>query len=216
MEEFFSFKLNQIKIFKNREVGSAEIKILSLVTSNYSDFSNFHRLKSVSDTNEQKTIIKSTVESILSSRQLIPVENIKDGHKLFFGDEGYSLYRANKIPDFFDWSLLVIESDKDIRQLGDEIDSIVDTDDFEDLTSTILTLVTTAANPTAGAGAVITRFIIKQVSALLKKNSDDQVGLLYKSFNRFEHYPHGEYKKDDQPDLSNNIRVDYSIFGVKY
>jgi hypothetical protein len=29
-------------------------------------------------------------------------------------------------------------------------------------------------------------------------------------------YPNGERKRDDVPDLSNNVRVDYSIFGTTY
>ncbi|MBP1730274.1 MAG: hypothetical protein H6Q55_703 [Deltaproteobacteria bacterium] len=48
------------------------------------------------------------------------------------------------------------------------------------------------------------------------QNKDDQIGVAYQSFNRFEHYPHGERKKDDVPDLSNNIFIDYSIFGTTY
>ena len=45
---------------------------------------------------------------------------------------------------------------------------------------------------------------------------DDQVGLYYLSLNRLEHYPNGERKRDEVPDLSNNVRVDYSIFGTPY
>ena len=48
------------------------------------------------------------------------------------------------------------------------------------------------------------------------RNRDDQVGLNYLSINRIEHYPNGERKRNDEPDLSNNVRVDYSIFGTTY
>jgi len=48
------------------------------------------------------------------------------------------------------------------------------------------------------------------------ENKDDQIGLSYQSFNRFEHYPHGERKRDDVPDLSNNVRIAYSLFGTTY
>ncbi len=47
-------------------------------------------------------------------------------------------------------------------------------------------------------------------------NRDDQVGLYYLSLNRMEHNPNGQCKRDDVPDLSNNVQVNYSIFGTTY
>jgi hypothetical protein len=63
---------------------------------------------------------------------------------------------------------------------------------------------------------VIVKFIFRVVAETMLGNRDDQVGVVYQSFNRFEHYPHGERKRDDVPDLSGNMRLDYSIFGVTY
>jgi hypothetical protein len=58
--------------------------------------------------------------------------------------------------------------------------------------------------------------VSRAIPQVLVRNRDDQVGLYYLSLNRMEHYPNGERKRDDVPDLSNNVRVDYSIFGTTY
>ena len=52
-------------------------------------------------------------------------------------------------------------------------------------------------------------------------NSEDRPHLprasgAHLSLNRMEYYPNGERKRDDVPDLSNNVRVDDSIFGADY
>ncbi len=49
---------------------------------------------------------------------------------------------------------------------------------------------------------------------MLVRIRDDQVGLYYLSLNRMEHYPNGERKRDDVPNLSNNVWVANSIFGT--
>ncbi len=65
-------------------------------------------------------------------------------------------------------------------------------------------------------GVAIARYVFGLVAVTMMEKKDDQIGMVYQSFNRFEHYPHGERKKDDIPDLSNNIRFSYSIFGTTY
>ena len=44
-------------------------------------------------------------------------------------------------------------------------------------------------------------------------NMDEMIGVLCMSLNRLKHYRHGERKRDNVPDLTNNMFVDYSIFG---
>lgn len=62
---------------------------------------------------------------------------------------------------------------------------------------------------------MIAKFLTNIVSTTLKNNPDDQLGLLYMSLNKQEHYRYGERKRDGIPDLTGNIRVDYSLFAVK-
>ncbi len=74
----------------------------------------------------------------------------------------------------------------------------------------------TAETPQLTAAAAIAKFVSRAIPQVLVRNRDDQVGLYYLSLNRMEHYLEGDRKRDDVPDLSNNVRVDSSIFGTTY
>ena len=214
--EFFVFRLNKIRILNNREWGKGEIKILSFVTGGDEGLPVLDTLQAANGDAEKKKIITAATQSVLSARALMEIDNIKDGHQMYFGDTGYALYRADKIPVSFNWSLLAFESDRDVRQLGQDIDNVISIPEFDGFASNVLLLAGAAANPAAAAGVAIAKFVFGVVANQMSKNKDDQIGILYQSFNKFEHYPHGERKKDDVPDLSNNMLVDYSIFGVNY
>jgi hypothetical protein len=93
---------------------------------------------------------------------------------------------------------------------------VVDGKDFDAFASSTLSLLAAAATPQLVAAAAIAKFVSRAIPQVLVRNRDDQVGLYYLSLNRLEHYPNGERKRDELPDLSNNVRVDYSIFGTTY
>ncbi len=139
-----------------------------------------------------------------------------DGHMPTFGDPGYALYTAMRIPVSLKWIFLILESDEDVAELGRRIDNMVDGKDFDTFASSALTLLATAATPQLTAAAAIEKFVSRAISQVLVRNRNDQVGLYYLSLNRMEHYPNGERKRDDVPDLTNNVRVDCSIFGATY
>ena len=101
-------------------------------------------------------------------------------------------------------------------ELGRRIDTVVDGKDFDTFATSALALLATAVTPQLTAAAAIAKFVSRAIPQVLVRNRDDQVGLYYLSLNRMEHYPNGERKRDDVPDLSNNVRVDYSIFGTTY
>ena len=144
------------------------------------------------------------------------LDNVKDGHLMTFGDTGYALYTGNKIPVSFNWSLMLFEIDEDINNFGRKVNGVISAPEFDGFVANVLILGSAAANPAAAAGVTIAKYIFGLVADTMIENKDDQIGLAYQSFNMFEHYPHGERKRDDVPDLSNNIRIDYSIFGTKY
>jgi len=133
-----------------------------------------------------------------------------------FGDAGYALYTTDKIPVSFNWTFLAMESDEDINALGQRIDDIIGSTDFDSFTTNLLTVLTTAVTPQITAGIAIGKFLSRATTKAMIKNKYDQVGVYYLSLNRMEHYPHGERKRDDVQDLSNNLLVDYSIFGTTY
>ena len=76
-------------------------------------------------------------------------------------------------------------------------------------------LILLAVNPAFVAGVMISKFLTNVVATKLKNNPDNQLGLLYLSLNKQEHYRYGKQKRDGISDLSGNIRVDYSIFAFK-
>lgn len=214
--EFFAFRINKLKILNNREWGPGEIKMLSFITGEDVNLPVLYELQKTTDVNLKKQLIQAAARSVLSSKVLMQLDNATDGHKMTFGDTGYALYTSNKIPVSFNWSLMLLEIDEDVNNLGKKIDSIIDAPGFDGFVNNVLVLASAAANPAAAAGVAIAKYVFGIVANTMMENKDDQIGLAYQSFNRFEHYPHGERKRDDVPDLSNNVRIDYSIFGTTY
>ena len=214
--EFFVFRINKLSILKNREWGTAEVKLLSFVTGqdvNLPDLSGFQR---EDDVEKKRQLIRAAAQSVLSAKTLIQVENVRDGHVMTFGDTGYALYTADRIPVSFNWSLLAFELDDDIKEIAGRLDAVLHEPGFDAFTSNVIALAGAAANPAAELGAQVAKFVFSVVTENLIRDRDDQIGIMYQSFNRFEHYPHGERKRDDVPDLSNNMLVDYTIFGTEY
>jgi hypothetical protein len=214
--EFFAFRINKLKILNNREWGPGEIKMLSFITGEDVNLPVLDELQKTTDVDLKKQLIRAAAQSVLSSKVLMQLDNVTDGHKMTFGDTGYALYTSNKIPVSFNWSLMLFEIDEDVNNLGKKMDSIIDAPGFDGFVNNVLVLASAAANPAVAAGVSIAKYVFGIVADTMLENKDDQIGLAYQSFNRFEHYPHGERKRDDVPDLSNNVRIDYSIFGTTY
>ena len=214
--QFFAFRINRVKILKNREWGAGELKMISFVSTGDEAPSALDGLLQTSDPDTKRKILREASRQMLSVKEFIQVHEIRDGHVLTFGDSGYALYTAMRIPVSLNWTFLILESDEDVVELGRRIDTVVDGKDFDTFASSALTLLATAAAPQLTAAAAIAKFVSRAIPQVLVRNRDDQVGLYYLSLNRMEHYPNGERKRDDVPDLTNNVRVDYSIFGTTY
>jgi hypothetical protein len=209
---FFDFRLNSIAINNNRDIGRAEVKVFTFVTSsNYNSFL-FEKLVNETDTNKQKELIKTAAEEILSFKEIIKVENIKKHSRMNFGLNGYSLYKSDKIPESFDFMLCVMESDEDIRNLGKFLNDFINHESFDKFSGNILKLITTTAAPQVAIAMELTKFITKVVAAQLMLNKDDQIGVFIESFNVHQHYSGPEFKGIDIDDLSNNCKISYSIF----
>jgi hypothetical protein len=214
--EFFVFRLNKIKILNNREWGPGEVKLLSFITGQDVNLPVLDNLQDTTDPGQKRQLIKAAAQSVLSAKVLMQLDNVKDGHQMTFGDTGYGLYTASAIPVSFNWSLMLFEIDEDINDLGKSMDSIINASEFDGFADNLITLVSGLSDPASTAGPAIAKYVFGLVTDTMIKNKDDQIGLAYQSFNRFEHYPHGERKRDDVPDLSNNVRMAYSIFGTAY
>lgn len=219
----FFFRINRLKIFDNKEgkklgfLGKdlAQVKILSFVTTSDMQLPNLDELRATNDEARQKEIITAATQQVVSARILTTIDNVKDNHIMTFGDTGFVLHRSAQIPDDFNWTFIALESDRNVREIGDEVEGVIAHQGFEPFTRNLATLVKGSVTPAFTAGIEISRFVTQIVSGSLKKNKDDMIGILFMSLNRREHYPHGERKRDDVPDLTNNMRIDYSLFGFE-
>lgn len=220
----FFFRLNKITIFDNREgrrfllfgrSRRAEVKIMSFVTTEHTQLPDLDELANSIDPTEQKRLLEHAVTAVVNSRVLTTVQNVMDDQKITFGDAGYVLYRSDKIPEYFDWLLLVMESDQQSRENAALVQEVLKHPEFDQFSTELISDLVKKSSPGFTAAVKIGKFVADVLVEQGKKNKDDQIGLLYMSLNRWEHYPHLERKRDDVHDMSRNMMVDYSIFGVE-
>ncbi|MEM1126201.1 MAG: hypothetical protein AAGI71_06070 [Bacteroidota bacterium] len=220
----FYFRLNKVKILDNRERARllgllsrdrAEVEFVSLVTTGNDDFPSLDELVATSDPARRRTLVRDLVQTVAASRLIRTVKHVKDGHVFTFGDVGYALYVSPTIPDDFNVVLLGIERDGDERDLAATVFDMVSEEEFDAFSASLLTLLSQTANPVWVAGVQVSRFVVRAWSKWLMNAEDDQVGLLYMSLNRAEHYRHGKRDKQDVPDLTGNMFIDYTIFAAE-
>ena len=217
----FYFRLNKLKVIDNRterfffKRDLADVKLLSLVTTGNHDLSNLDKWMQESDQEKKIEILRDVVSSVIASRILTEVKDVKDNQSLFFGDTGYVLYQSDKIPQSFNWCFTAVKSKRNVQEIGDLLTQVKDDSEFPKFASVLGELVANLANPAMVASIEVSKFTIGTIAKILKNKQDEQLGILYMSLNRYEHYLHGERKKDDVLDLTGNLRVDYSLFGFE-
>ena len=59
------------------------------------------------------------------------------------------------------------------------------------------------------------KFVTQIVAQNMKRAGDQQLGLVYMSLDRAQHYAHGDRKVDAMRDLTGNMAIDYSIFAFE-
>jgi hypothetical protein len=220
----FYFRLNKVRLVENRE-GSilfgllkrdrAEIQFLSLMTTGGEDFPDLAELLATRDVQRRRQITADIVRRVAAFRKLHTVENVRDGHIFPFGDTGYNVFQSPRIPDHVNWLLLAVERDQDVRDLGQAVEDELASPDFDDFVLNFLTVVQAAGDPTLAAAVAAMRFLGAVWARQLQGDTNDQAGLLYMSLNRWEHYPHGKRDRQDVPDLTGNMFVDYTLFAVE-
>ncbi len=209
--EFFSFRIHRLKIINNRELGEGEMKLVSFVTAGDNPPPVLVGLLKTTDPREKERIIKAASREVLAAREFVRVDHIEDGQSMSFGKTGYALYTADRIPRSFDWTFLVMESDEDLNALGARIDAILTGPEFDGFTKNVLTELSASPTPQVKAGISIVKYLSRAITGALTRNRDDQAGVYYLSFDRMEHYPDGTRHDKNVPDLSGNLRVEYSI-----
>jgi hypothetical protein len=209
---FFDFKITSLQIGKNYDIGKAEIQIFSFVTnSNFNTFL-FDRIIQEKDENKQKELLKTAANEVLSFKEFLKIDHVKKNSTMNFGANGYSLFRSDKIPEYFDYTICLMEDDSKVREFGKFLDNLVNHSSFDKFSTNVLKLVMTTATPQIVIAAELTKFIAKVVAGQLLVNKDEQVGLFMESLNLHENYSTSLYVGKDIPDLANNCKISYSIF----
>ena len=217
-KQYFTVRLNRVRIKNNREWGAAEVKLLSFITTGNESLPSLAGYQETNSDDEKKTLIQKAATEMLGFREFIEVHHVRDDSILTFGsaDAGYSIFTADYIPIDFNWSLVLIERDLDVRTIGSRLEEIVKTDEFDSFSSNLITLIAGAASPQITLAYKIGKYITGEIGKSLANNKDDQVGLFSTSLNRFQHYINGERKKDNVSGVNGNIHVDYTVFGTEY
>ena len=212
---FFVFRLNKLKIIKNREIGPADVKVLSFLTVDNIALPDLDQLVKTDEAAERKALTQIAVQSVLNAKVLMEVEHVKDDQVLTFGDTGYALYTSQTIPQSFNWSLLVLASGRTLQFWEEQVNNVLNDPKFGNFAEDLVSVLKVAMNPAMTAGLTISKFILDKTTGMMKQNNAQQIGVLYQSFDRYEHYPQGERSVSEEPDLTNNMFIDYSIFGVE-
>jgi hypothetical protein len=230
----FYARINKIKVFNNREgfLGlfnrGAELRIYSLASNPAGTSEHFPEkgvvypplavedLIRLSDGERRDRLLEAVLTETGRFAQSVhlAINGVKDNQSLFFGEAGIAVYQSERIPDALDLQLWVIESDEDVRRFAVDADTVVDSDAFKGLliaVETALTVASPVLSGVIGVGTIVTNLLRQK----LRANKDDLVGYWQTTLNRTEHYPHGLRDRQDTPDTTGNILVDYTLFGVE-
>lgn len=209
----FYLRLNKVKILNNREMfGKGEVQFMSFINTGEDNFPMLGEFFNTTDPVKRNQLIADAVSQVISSRIMTPVHHVKDKQQLTFGDTGYIIYKSNKIPQDFNWMLLAIEIDSKTRDNAALLGTVLTNDNISSITNNIATL-TGSSSPVSMAIIELTELVANILVNLFKNDKDDQVGLFMSSFIKQEHYPHGRRDRNNVPDLTGNMFIDYTIFG---
>lgn len=110
---------------------------------------------------------------------ILSFPKVKKGDVVSFDDQGHLVYGPKKPGNFLSYSILFMESDKDIRELGKIIEEIIKAKAFDDSMKTLLSL----ANNYTRIAFVVQK-IAEVLAIQLKNNKDDELfrrnGTLFK------------------------------------
>jgi hypothetical protein len=224
----FYARINKIKIFSNREgfpglFDRAEVKVYGLAGKPESVLKVqdlITELSGVSDDKTEEALQKKLLDAVkteaknLQLLQMLPIKKVKDNEVLTFGEEGILLYKSEETPEELSMHLWLTELDNDIRDLSLTTDDILKSSEFSSLLKAgmaalaITTPVITASITLTG---LTFRLILKKA---LASNHNDLIGYWHETLNRSEHYPHGIRNREDVPDSTRNMQIDYTLFSA--
>ncbi|MBE8727830.1 hypothetical protein C4F50_23185 [Flavobacterium sp. KB82] len=193
-------------------IGKGEIQFMSFINQSSDSFPNLNEFFETNDEARKKEIIKDSVSNVIQSRILMTIHKVKDKSLITFGDTGYIVYKSEKIPKDFSWQIIGVELDKKTRDNAGLIKAVLTDSNINVITKGIEVLAKTS-NPISGAVVELSKLVVGIILDIAKNKKDDQVGYYLSSFIEKLDYPNGIRDRQDVPDLTGNMFVDYSIFG---
>jgi hypothetical protein len=224
----FYIRINKVRIFDNREgifglFNKAELRFYTYVTASptgadlQTSALTLSDLANLSDETARKQKLLEAVQTEavkFAQSNSIEINGVKDNQSLTFGEAGLIIFQSEFIPAALNLQLWVIESDEDIRRFVIDVDQIVDSAAFNGL-ATAIGLALTVSNPILTAAISVGGVLVHLLREKLRNTKDDLVGYWQCVLNRDEHYPYGVRDKQDVPDTTRNIQVDYTLFGFE-
>jgi hypothetical protein len=224
----FFVRINKIRIFSNREgflglFDRAEVRVYGLAgrpdaVVKVQDL--ITELSQLSDDKKEEALQKKLLDAVkaeaknLQLLQMLPIRGVRDNQVLTFGDEGILLYKSDTTPDELAMHIWLVESDTNIRDFALTTDEILKSTEFRSLLTTGMAALA-ITNPLVMATITLTgltfRLLLKKA---LAANRNDLIGYWHETLNRAEHYPHGIRNREDMPDTTRNMLVDYTLFSV--
>jgi len=213
----FHFRLDKVKIDKNREEGGvlglgkdlAELEFWSFVVTDNQLLPDVSELLTTTDLERKKELVTEITKNVLGVRQITKIDKIKDGAEMNFG---FDLWRSLTIPDHFDWNFIVIELDQDQHKTAQILQDVVSNGTIDRFAGSLPGKLIGVANPSFAAVTETAKFVVDIIRTGLQNSDNDTVGILYKSFNRTEHFPSGQAKAKNVQDITNNLWVDFSMY----
>ncbi len=101
---------------------------------------------------------------------IMPFPNVRKGDKVEFDGQGHLIYGPSNPGEFLVYSLLFMESDGDLRQLGQTVEQVISS---EALSMGVKALM--AAQPTYATAISILTQLTSLVSKQLQQNRDDEL-----------------------------------------
>jgi hypothetical protein len=217
----FYGRINKLTIFNNREgflglFNRAEIRIFSYATEQISPLT----LADLSDLPDDSARRQKLLEAVLSGAgefaqsYSLSVDRVKDNQTLTFDEAGMVVYQSDRIPDQLSLQLWVIESDEEVRQFALDADQVMESEAFKGLVAAVGAALA-VTNPVLTAAVGVGGVVVNLLRRKLKANKDDLVGYWQATLNREEHYPHGLRDRQEVPDSTGNLRIDYTLFGFE-
>ncbi len=207
-------RLEKARIHKKYDpLNKAEVKFYTFAADQNLSLPELEILLGTKDPAEVRENIKAAAKAILNRWERVTVRNVPKNHIFTFGDTGRIVYDAPAIPDRLDWLMLVLEVDRDIRNLGERVDEILPKIEADSLAEKMTGFVTkNASAPHLDIAVALGKLLLQSITFFMKKNKNDQTGIVEQSFFRDLDFPGGTRHGKEVQNLTGNMWYTYTLF----